>query len=78
MGFYGRLLLVLLLVGWGMALIWGPLLPPASVVPGIHANNNPLFTFLRTLAANIWLLALFRLLAGVDIGGEWSMGASPP
>jgi MFS family permease len=35
-----------------------------------------LFTFLSSLAMNIWTLAVFRLLAGVGIGGEWSMGAS--
>jgi MFS family permease len=32
------------------------------------------FTFLGCLAANIWQLALFRFLAGMGIGGEWTLG----
>src|SRR5215472_15360679 len=35
-----------------------------------------LFTFLSALATRVWQLALFRLLAGVGIGGEWSMGGT--
>jgi MFS family permease len=35
-----------------------------------------LFTFLASLSQGIWSLALFRFLAGVGIGGEWSIGAS--
>jgi MFS family permease len=35
-----------------------------------------LFTFLSALATRVWHLALFRLLAGVGIGGEWSMGGT--
>ena len=33
-----------------------------------------LFTFLGCIAANIWQLALFRFLAGMGIGGEWTLG----
>jgi MFS family permease len=35
-----------------------------------------LFTFLGAVAANVWQLAIFRLLAGVGIGGEWSIGGT--
>jgi len=35
-----------------------------------------LFTFLCGLVTNIWQLAAFRLLAGIGIGGEWSMGGT--
>jgi MFS family permease len=33
-----------------------------------------LFTFLGAVATNVWMLAIFRLLAGVGIGGEWTLG----
>jgi MFS family permease len=32
------------------------------------------FTLAGALAANVWELALFRFLAGIGIGGEWSLG----
>src|SRR5213593_4101030 len=35
-----------------------------------------LFTFLGTVATGVWHLAAFRLLAGIGIGGEWSMGGT--
>jgi len=34
------------------------------------------FTFLGAVATSVWQLAIFRLLAGVGIGGEWSMGGT--
>jgi MFS family permease len=33
-----------------------------------------LFTFLGCVASNIWELAAFRFLAGMGIGGEWTLG----
>src|SRR5260370_37979372 len=33
-------------------------------------------TFLGAFATSVWMLAAFRLLAGVGIGGEWSMGGT--
>jgi MFS family permease len=35
-----------------------------------------LFTFLGAMATSVWQLALFRLLAGIGIGGEWSIGGT--
>ena len=35
-----------------------------------------LFTFLGAVATSVWQLAIFRLLAGVGIGGEWSIGGT--
>jgi MFS family permease len=35
-----------------------------------------LFTFLAAFGQNIWEVAIFRLLAGVGIGGEWAMGGT--
>jgi MFS family permease len=34
------------------------------------------FTCLGAVATNVWELAVFRVLAGVGIGGEWSMGGT--
>ena len=33
-----------------------------------------LFTFLGAIATNVWMLAAFRLLSGIGIGGEWTHG----
>jgi MFS family permease len=33
-----------------------------------------LFTLLGAIAQNVWQLAFFRFLAGVGIGGEWTLG----
>src|SRR5438445_12761306 len=35
-----------------------------------------LVAFLGGVATNIWQLAIFRLVAGIGIGGEWSMGGT--
>src|SRR4029077_1408234 len=34
------------------------------------------FTLLSALSTSVWVLAAFRLLAGVGIGGEWSMAGT--
>ena len=33
------------------------------------------FTFLGSIATNVWELGIFRLLAGIGIGGEWTLGS---
>ena len=38
------------------------------------SSATPLFTFLGCAAATVWQLAVFRFLAGVGIGGEWTIG----
>src|SRR5205807_5527650 len=35
-----------------------------------------IFTFLGAFATSVWMLAVFRLLAGVGIGGGWSRGGT--
>jgi hypothetical protein len=35
-----------------------------------------LFTFLGAMATDVWQLAAFRLLAGLGIGGEWTLGGT--
>ncbi|HEY3132535.1 MAG TPA: MFS transporter [Acidobacteriota bacterium] len=77
-GFYGGLLFALFLIGWGMSLLWGPVADKFGRVLTLMITIlwYSIFTFLGAVAARVWQLALFRLLAGVGIGGEWSMGGT--
>jgi MFS family permease len=77
-GFYGGLLFALFLIGWGLSLVWGPIADRFGRVRTLMLTIlcYSLFTFLGAVAASVWQLAAFRLLAGVGIGGEWSMGGT--
>ena len=77
-GFYGGLLFALFLVGWGMALIWGPIADKFGRVRTLMLTIlcYSAFTFLAGLGQNVWQVAACRLLAGVGIGGEWAMGGT--
>jgi MFS family permease len=77
-GYYGSLLFALFLIGWGLALIWGPIADRfgRARILMLTILWFSLFTFLSALATNVWSLAIFRLLAGMGIGGEWSIGAT--
>src|SRR6266478_7567182 len=77
-GYYGSLLFALFLIGWGLALVWGPVADRFGRARTLMLTILwfSLFTFLSALSQGIWSLALFRFLAGVGIGGEWSIGAS--
>jgi MFS family permease len=75
-GFYGGLLFAIFLVGWGFAFLWGPLADRVGRVRTLVLTIlcYSLFTFLGCAAANVWQLAAFRFLAGIGIGGEWTIG----
>lgn len=75
-GYYGGLLFALFLVGWGFALLWGPIGDRFGRVRTLMLTIlcYSLFTFLGAVAMNVWQLAVFRLLAGLGIGGEWTLG----
>src|SRR2546426_11023417 len=77
-GFYGGLLFALFLVGWGLSLVWGPIADRFGRVRTLMLTIicYSTFTFLGAVATSVWQLAAFRLLAGVGIGGEWSMGGT--
>ncbi|HEU5236491.1 MAG TPA: MFS transporter [Pyrinomonadaceae bacterium] len=77
-GFYGGLLFALFLIGWGCSLIWGPIADRFGRVRTLMLTIlcYSIFTFAGAFAINVWTLAAFRLLAGVGIGGEWSMGGT--
>src|SRR5215510_13518006 len=77
-GYYGGLLFALFLIGWGCSLAWGPIADRFGRVLTLMLTIlcYSLFAFLGAFAVNVWMLAAFRLLAGVGIGGEWSMGGT--
>jgi MFS family permease len=77
-GFYGGLLFALFLVGWGLSFLWGPVADRFGRVRSLMLTIlcYSLFTFLGSVAQSVWALAVFRLLAGIGIGGEWTMGGT--
>jgi MFS family permease len=77
-GLYGGLMFSLLLVGWGLAVVWGPIADRFGRVRTLTLTVIwfSIFTLLSAFVTNIWQLAACRLLAGIGIGGEWGMGAS--
>jgi MFS family permease len=75
-GFYGGVLFAVFLVGWGFAFLWGPLADRFGRVRTLVLTIlcYSLFTFLGCAATSVWQLAVFRFLAGIGIGGEWTIG----
>jgi MFS family permease len=75
-GFYGGLLFAVFLVGWGFAFLWGPLADRFGRVRTLILTIlcYSLFTFLGCVAQDVWQLAVFRFIAGIGIGGEWTLG----
>src|SRR3979490_581852 len=78
-GFYGGLFFALFMIGYGTALIWGPIADRFGRVRTMMLSIFcfSLFTLLAAFATGVWSLAIFRFMAGVGIGGEWS-GPAPP
>ena len=77
-GYYGGLLLALFLIGWGLSLVWGPIADRFGRIRTLTLTIlcYSAFTFAGAFAANIWHLAAFRLLSGIGIGGEWTIGGT--
>ncbi len=77
-GYYGGILFALFLVGWGISFVWGPIADRFGRVRTLMLSIlcYSLFTLLGGFATNIWQLGLFRLLAGIGIGGEWTLGGT--
>src|SRR5262245_21732105 len=77
-GFYGSVLFALFLIGWGLSMVWGPIADRFGRVRALMLTIlcYSVFTFLCGLVTNVWQLAACRVLAGVGIGGEWSMGGT--
>ena len=77
-GYYNGLLLALFLSGWGFSMLWGPIGDRYGRVRTLTLTIlcYSVFTFAGALAQNVWQLAIFRLLAGIGIGGEWTLGGT--
>ena len=75
-GYYGGIFFTLFLIGYGTALVWGPIADRFGRVRTMMFSILcfSLFTLLAAFATGIWSLAVFRFMAGVGIGGEWSIG----
>ncbi len=75
-GFYGGLLFAVFLVGWGLSFLWGPVADRFGRVRTLTLTIlcYSAFTFAGAFATNVWQLGVFRLLAGIGIGGEWTLG----
>jgi MFS family permease len=77
-GFAGSILFALFLVGWGLSLIWGPIADRfgRSRVLAATIFVYAIFTGAAALSQTVWQLGLFRLLAGIGIGGEWALAGT--
>ncbi len=77
-GYAGSVLFALFLVGWGLSLIWGPIADRFGRTRVLAATIfvYAVFTGAAALSQNLWQLALFRLLAGIGIGGEWALAGT--
>jgi MFS family permease len=78
LGFAGSTLFALFLVGWGPSLIWRPMADKfgRSRVLAATIFVYATFTGAAALSQTVWQLGLFRLLAGIGIGGEWALAGT--
>ncbi len=74
----GSILFAVFLVGWGLSFIWGPIADRFGRARTLAATILvfAIFTGAAALAQNVWQLGLFRLLAGIGIGGEWALAGT--
>jgi MFS family permease len=77
-GYYGSVLQALLLLGWGLSMVWGPIADRFGRVKALMLTIifYSVFTFMCGLVNNIWQLAVLRVLCGIGLGGEQPMGGT--
>jgi MFS family permease len=77
-GYVGSLMFGLFLVGWGLSFIWGPISDRFGRTKSLAATTlvYAVFTGAAAFSPNIWMLAIFRFLAGIGVGGEWAMAGT--
>lgn len=77
-GLVGSILFAVFLVGWGLSFIWGPVADRYGRTRVLAAAvlMYAVFTGAAALAQNVWQLGLYRLLAGIGIGGEWALAGT--
>jgi MFS family permease len=74
----GSVLFALFLVGWGLAIVWGPIADRFGRVRTLAASilMYSVFTGAAALSQNVWQLGAFRFLSGIGIGGEWALAGT--
>jgi MFS family permease len=77
-GYVGSLMFGLFLVGWGLSFIWGPISDRFGRTKSLAATIlvYAVFTGAAAFSINVWMLAIFRFLAGIGVGGEWAMAGT--
>jgi MFS family permease len=77
-GLAGSILFALFLIGWGCSFVWGPVADRFGRARTLAMTIlvYAVFTGAAALSQNVYELAIFRLLAGLGIGGEWSMAGT--
>jgi MFS family permease len=77
-GYVGSLTFGLFLVGWGLSFIWGPISDKFGRTRSLAATIlvYAVFTGAAAFSTNVWMLAIFRFLAGIGVGGEWAMAGT--
>jgi MFS family permease len=77
-GFVGSILFAVFLAGWGSSLVWGPVADRFGRTRALAATIlvYAVFTGAAAFSQSVWQLGLFRFLAGVGVGGEWSMAGT--
>ncbi len=77
-GYAGSILFALFLAGWGMSFVWGPIGDRFGRTRTLAATVliYSVFTGAAALSQNVYELAIFRLIAGIGIGGEWAMAGT--
>jgi MFS family permease len=77
-GYVGSLTFGLFLVGWGLSFIWGPISDRFGRTKSLAGTVlvYAAFTGAAAFAPNVWMLALFRFVAGIGVGGEWAMAGT--
>ena len=77
-GYVGSILFAVFLAGWGSSFIWGPIADKFGRARSLASTIlvYALFTGLSAFSTNVWQLGVFRFLAGVGVGGEWSMAGT--
>jgi MFS family permease len=77
-GYVGSLMFGLFLVGWGLSFIWGPISDKFGRTKSLAATIlvYAVFTGAAAFSTDVWMLAIFRFLAGIGVGGEWAMAGT--
>ncbi|MCL5043942.1 MAG: MFS transporter [Deltaproteobacteria bacterium] len=78
LGAQGGFLFAMFLIGWGLSACWGPVADRFGRVRTLSLTVlwYALFTALCGFASNVWHLAVLRLLAGIGVGGEYSISSA--